>query len=147
MIYWKYARNFVKKNYQHYLINSLKKITDSLKEIDDNDYEWRLFLEKTLIEGYLENRETTEAARVASSLLKFIEKFLPQMFDDFFEFMIHKSLITDDEAAKISSSKWELEAIYRIEKLKFNERLILFFYLKFLFVSNFHILLNKTSFT
>ena len=124
----------MKKNYQHYLINSLKKITDSLKEIDDNDYEWRLFLEKTLIECYLENRDTTEAARVASSLLKFIEKFLPQMFDDFFEFMINKSLITDDEAVKISSSKWELEAIYRIEKLKFNERLILFFYLKFLFV-------------
>ncbi len=134
VIYWKYARNFVKKNYQHYLINSLKKITDSLKEIDDNDYEWRLFLEKTLIECYLEKRETTEATRVASSLLKFIEKFLPQMFDDFFEFMIHKSLITDDEAVKISSFNWELEAIYRIEKLKFHERLILFFYLKFLFV-------------
>ena len=123
VIYWKYARNFVKKNYQLYLINSLKKITDSLKEIDDNDYDWRFFLEKTLIECYLEVRETSEATRMTSSLLKFIEQFLPQMFDEFFEFTIHKSLITDDEALKIGGSKWEFEAIYRIEKLKFHERL------------------------
>jgi hypothetical protein len=42
--------------------------------------------------------------------------------------MIHKSLITDDEAVKISSSNWELEAIYRTEKLKFHERLITIFF-------------------
>ena len=86
--YWKYARNFVKKTYKRYLIHSLKIITESLKEINDNDYEWRVFLEKALIESYLDDHNSKEAINVAASLFMFIEKSLPAMFDEYFEFMV-----------------------------------------------------------
>ncbi len=87
-MYWKYARNFIKKNYQHYLINSLNKIIESLREIDDADYEWRAFLERTLVEAYLDANQRKEAIRLSSELFKFIEKSLPIMYDEFFEFMV-----------------------------------------------------------
>lgn len=66
----------------------MKKITEALRDINDNDYEWRVFLEKTLIEAYLDKNNSKEAINVAASLFIFIEKNLPLMFDEFFEFMV-----------------------------------------------------------
>ena len=87
-MYWKYARNFIKQNYQHYLITSLNKIIESLREVDDNDHEWRAFLERTLVESYLDANEKKEAMRLSAELFKFIERSLPMIFDEIFEFMV-----------------------------------------------------------
>lgn len=68
---------------------SLKKITSALKDIDDADYEWRVFLERTLVEAYIDNKQLDEANTLANSLIKFIQNYLPpSYFDDFFEFIV-----------------------------------------------------------
>lgn len=89
MIYWKYARAFLKPNFKRHLCQSLKKITSALKDIDDADYEWRVFLERTLVEAYVDNKQIDEANNLANHLIKFIQSYLPQQFfDDFFEFLV-----------------------------------------------------------
>jgi uncharacterized membrane protein len=66
----------------------LKALTDALRTIDDADYEWRAFLERTLVESYAENKQTEEANELARDLLKFIRNYLPNTFDDYFEFLV-----------------------------------------------------------
>jgi hypothetical protein len=83
----------MKKNFKHFLCNSLRTLVDSLREIDDADYEWRAFLERTLIESYLDKRHIEEACSLASELSKFIQNYLPSMFEDFFEFMVRNLTI------------------------------------------------------
>ena len=91
IIFWKYARAFLKVNFKRYLCNSLKKIIISLREIDDADFEWRAILERTLIEAYLDNKQIDEAKHLAVELNKFIKKNLKNLFDDFFEFLVNCS--------------------------------------------------------
>ena len=110
------------------MCNSLHRITIALREIDDLDYEWRVFLEKTLIEAYLDNKQLVEASKLANELLGFVEKKCVasmgvSFYDELFEFMVRHDLIGQDTElmAKLISgvnARWELQAIYRIEKLK-----------------------------
>ena len=93
-------------------------MTDALKEIDDADYEWRAFLQRTLIEAYIDNKQFEEANDLAWELLRFIRNYLPNTFDDYFEFLIDNNLLNDEDVKSMSANKWELSAIYRIEKLK-----------------------------
>ncbi len=67
----------------------LLKTTQVLAEIDDPDYEWRVFLEKTLIEAYIDNQQMEEATKLAESLLKFIDEKYPNYYHEFFEFMVN----------------------------------------------------------
>lgn len=93
VIYWKYARAFVKPNFKRHLCPSLKKITGALKDIDDADYEWRVFLERTLVEAYVDNKQIDEANTLATNLIKFIQSYLaPSFFDEFFEFLVKISI-------------------------------------------------------
>jgi hypothetical protein len=66
----------------------LKALTEALREIDDADYEWRAFLERTLVEAYADNKQMDEANALARELLKFIRNYLPNTFEDFFEFLV-----------------------------------------------------------
>jgi hypothetical protein len=88
VIFWKYARAFVKINFKKYLSTALNRITQALNELDDADYEWRAFLEHLLIEAYLENKQDQEAKALAAELTKFIRKKVPQNFDEFFQFLV-----------------------------------------------------------
>lgn len=88
IVYWKYARAFLKTNCKKHLCATLLKITQSLKEIDDADYEWRSFLEKTLIEAYLDDKKTTEANKLANELLKFTQSYMPENLDAYFKFLV-----------------------------------------------------------
>ncbi len=88
ILFWKYARAFFKVNFKRYLCISLKKITQSLKEINDADHEWRATLERTLIEAYIDGKQFEEAKSLAVELNSFIKKNLPSLFDDFFEFLV-----------------------------------------------------------
>lgn len=108
----------MKTNFRLYLCSSLKALTDSLREIDDADYEWRAFLERTLVEAYLDNKQLDEANVLAKELQRFIRNYLPDMFNDYFEFLVYNGLLNDEDLRLISSRKWELSAVYRIEKLK-----------------------------
>ncbi len=74
VIFWKYARAFMKIGFKKYLCNSLERITRALREINDPDLEWRIFLEKTLVEAYLDNHQHPAATKLANDLLKFVEK-------------------------------------------------------------------------
>ena len=78
----------MKPTFKKHLCVSLRKITHALREIDDPDYEWRVFLEKTLIDAYLDNDQTEEAVNLTESLLKFIDEKYPNYYDEFFEFMV-----------------------------------------------------------
>lgn len=115
-----------------------------MKELDDADYEWRAFLKRTLIDSYIDNKQITDANELASDLTKFIQGHLPNIFDDFYqylvkfnfenactigylfkseiEFKIKHNLLTDGELKSIAASKWEHKVIYMIEKLKKTER-------------------------
>ncbi len=108
----------MKADYKKYLCSSLLKITNSLREIDDPDSEWRVFLEKTLVEAYIDNEQHAEASKSAIQLLNFIEMNNESFYDDFFEYMVQQNLISQDDLLKITRSKWQLMAIYRMEKLK-----------------------------
>lgn len=88
VIFWKYARAFLKVNFKRYLCVSLKKITQALKDIDDADFEWRATLERTLIEAYIDNKQVNEANSLAAELNKFIKANVPNMFDEYFEFLV-----------------------------------------------------------
>ncbi len=88
VLFWKYARSFMKTNYKKYLCYALEKITKTFKEIDDPDYEWRVFLEKTLIESYLDKNQKNEAITLANQTLILIESKLNNYYDEFFEFMV-----------------------------------------------------------
>ena len=70
----------------------MKKITQSLNEIGDADREWRATLERTLIESYIDNKQIDEAKSLAAELNVFIRKNLPGLFEDYFEFLVSKSL-------------------------------------------------------
>ncbi len=85
---WKYARAFLKVNFKKYLWPSLKKATKALREIDDVDYEWRAFLERTLIEAYIDDNQFDKAKILASELCKFIKTHLSNAFDDYFEYIV-----------------------------------------------------------
>ena len=78
----------MKPTFKKCLCTSLKKITAALSDINDADYEWRVFLEKTLVEALLDNSQQTEAAACASNLLELIEKHHDSFYDEFFEFMV-----------------------------------------------------------
>ena len=78
-------------NFKRYLCISLKKITTSLREIDDADFEWRATLERTLIESYIDNKQIDEAKSAAAELNVFIKKNLKNMFDEFFELVVSKA--------------------------------------------------------
>ncbi|RNA03098.1 cilia- and flagella-associated 46-like [Brachionus plicatilis] len=118
LIFWKYARSFIKTNFTRLLCPSLKIITQALQLIDDPDHEWRAFLEKTLIEAYLDSEQISEASSLASDLLNFVQKHLPDHFEEYFEFIINKNLIDDEELKALTVGRWELDIIYRIERLK-----------------------------
>ncbi|CAF0909353.1 unnamed protein product [Brachionus calyciflorus] len=90
LIFWKYARSFIKTNFKRHLCVPLKKLIESLRDIDDADYEWRAFLEKTLIEAYVDDKQINEANSLAIELLKFIENYLPNQYEEFFEFLVSK---------------------------------------------------------
>ena len=66
----------------------MKKITTSLREIDDADFEWRAILERTLIESYIDNKQIDEAKSLAAELVGFIKKNLKNIFEEFFEFIV-----------------------------------------------------------
>ena len=70
----------------------MKKITQSLNEINDTDREWRATLERTLIESYIDNKQIEEAKSLAAELNVFIRKNLPGLFEDYFEFLVSKRL-------------------------------------------------------
>ena len=108
----------MKPGYKKYLCSSVLKITNSLREIDDPDSEWRVFLEKTLVESYIDNDQHAEASKAAIQLLNFIETNNKSFYDEFFEYMVKHELISQDYLLKVTPSKWELMAIYRMEKLK-----------------------------
>lgn len=108
----------MKPDYKKYLCSSLIKITNSLREIDDPDSEWRVFLEKTLVESYIDNNQHAEASKAAIQLLNYIETNNKSFYDEFFEFMVKHDLISQDDLLKVTPAKWELMAIYRMEKLK-----------------------------
>jgi hypothetical protein len=78
----------MKRHFRSYLCSSLKALTDALREIDDADYEWRAFLERTLVESYADNKQIDEANALARELLKFIRNYLPNTFEDYFEFLV-----------------------------------------------------------
>ena len=119
VIYWTYARIFHKPNFKRHLTSSLKVIVKALKEIDDVDYEWRYFLERTLIESLIDaNQSSVEASALANDLLKFVKSNVTSSFEDFFEFIVSKNLMSDDDVKALTSSKWDLNAIYLIERLK-----------------------------
>lgn len=88
VIFWKYARSFIKKNFKRLLCPSLKLITQSLRLVDDSDHEWRAFLEKILIESYLDNEQHSEASSLASDLLTFVAKYQNDQLEEYFEFMV-----------------------------------------------------------
>ena len=88
VIFWKYARAFLKVNFKRYLCVSLKKITQTLRDIEDADYEWRAVLERTLVEAYIDNKQLNEANGLAAELNKLIKTNVPNMFDDYFEFLV-----------------------------------------------------------
>lgn len=88
MKFWKYARTFIKHNFKKLLCPSLKIITQALKLIDDPDNEWRAFLEKTLIEAYLDNGQKLEASSLALELINFVQTNLADQFQEYFEFMV-----------------------------------------------------------
>jgi hypothetical protein len=79
----------MKPNFKKYMCAGLLKTTQVLAEIDDPDYEWRVFLEKTLIEAYIDNQQMEEATKLAESLLKFIDEKYPNYYHEFFEFMVN----------------------------------------------------------
>ena len=54
VIFWKYARAFLKPNFKRYLCPILDKLTGSLRTANDSDYEWRAFLERTFVECLLD---------------------------------------------------------------------------------------------
>lgn len=81
----------MKPTFKRHLCVSLQKIAQALREIDDPDYEWRVFLEKTLIEAHLDNDQTEEAVKLAESLLTFIDEKYPNYYDEFFEFMVTRT--------------------------------------------------------
>ncbi len=78
----------MKNNFKRHLCNSLLKITNALREIDDADYEWRIFLEKTLVEAYIDNKQKNEASNLAKQLLVLVQKTLPNYYDELFEYMV-----------------------------------------------------------
>ena len=88
VIFWKYARAFSKRNYKRHLCASLKKITSSLKEIDDPDYEWRAFLCRTLVEAHIDDHRAGDASLLAKETLQLMREHLPNMFDEFYEYMV-----------------------------------------------------------
>lgn len=78
----------MKPTYKKYLCNSLIKITQALGEINDADHEWRIFLEKTLVEALIDNNQHDEATKLANDLLKFVESKQPSYYEELFEFMV-----------------------------------------------------------
>lgn len=88
LIYWKYARNFLKNKFKRYLCPSLQSIVSSLNEIDDSDYEWRAILSKTLIECYLDDNNRDKAQTLTVQLEKFIKNHVPNMHIEFFTFSV-----------------------------------------------------------
>ena len=79
---------FIKPNFKRHLVTSLKTITKALREVDDADYEWRVFLERTLVEALLDGQQGDEASTLTSELIKFIQSYLPAAFEEFFEFIV-----------------------------------------------------------
>ncbi len=78
VIFWKYARAFMKPTFKKHLCNSLQRITRALREINDSDHEWRVFLEKTLVEALLDNQQHEHASKLALDLLRFDTVFKAQ---------------------------------------------------------------------
>jgi aminopeptidase-like protein len=68
----------------------LKAITEALREIDDHDYEWRVFVEKLLIDAYIDNNKMERAKDFTMRLIKFIDTSIPKMFNEFFEFAVRR---------------------------------------------------------
>lgn len=46
------------------------------------------FLKQTLIEAYMDNNQMNEATSLAKDLAKFIQSYLPTLFDEFYEFLV-----------------------------------------------------------
>ncbi|CAL1538601.1 unnamed protein product [Lymnaea stagnalis] len=118
VIYWQLSRPFLKPGYRQYLVHSLHQVVKALDEIEDKDFEWRAQLMISLIECHIDANRRSDAANVATAAASFIKTNVPTLYKKLFGLMVRYQLCDLTKIQKETKSSPELNAFYKICKLK-----------------------------
>eukprot|EP00112_Aurelia_sp_Birch-Aquarium-sp1_P006405 Seg1708.3 transcript_id=Seg1708.3/GoldUCD/mRNA.D3Y31 product="Cilia- and flagella-associated protein 46" protein_id=Seg1708.3/GoldUCD/D3Y31 len=118
VLYWSFARPFLKPNHRHILTKTLHQIVKALDDIEDKDLEWRGQLMISLIECYLDGGKRDDATHVSTAAAAFTKPFSTQLYKRVLALQVHHKLTDQSKLLKDSKLTNEIAVYLRILKLK-----------------------------
>lgn len=118
VLYWAFARPFMKPNFRHLLAKSLHVVVKALDEVNDEDYEWRAHLMIAVMECHIDAGRKDDALHVGQAALQFTKSFVSHMCKEVFTLQIRYKLIDPGRISSITKSSSELMICYKILKLR-----------------------------